>query len=37
MSFLLLVTLERTLAIGEGGVRDGDLFFTAHFVAHFER
>jgi hypothetical protein len=35
MSFLLLVTSERILAIGEAEVRDGDFFFTMHFVAHF--
>ena len=29
----MLVTLERTLAIGEAEVRDGDFFFTTHFVA----
>jgi len=29
----LLVTLERTLAIGEAEVRDGDFFFTTHSVA----
>ena len=31
----MLVTLEPTLAIGEAEVKDGDFFFTMHFVAHF--
>jgi hypothetical protein len=35
MSFPLLVTLQRTLGIGEAEVRDADFFFTTHFVAHF--
>ena len=37
MRSLFFVTLERAIAIGEDEVRDGDFFFTAHFVAHFER